>query len=565
MPSRNISSRSNDETELDDDSSTQDETIIAPMKDLPVQKLEPSCVGKKRKRGTYKRGKHKRKDYPKKALSCYNIFFKETRKKIITEHGKFNFQEMVRKIAALWKEITPEDKLRLDAIASRDLARYKREVSVYEQYIVEKSQQQSIIEQIKQESAINIPFRNSVFDANSVGVNGKTHHENDNDKARLTPPADNNGIRNPFDEKIVARTYQTPPDDSNSNHTLTSDELELAHRYLQTAKKQKIDVSHLNSKDRIILSNGTLRTNERDLGLRNLTPTEKELHRRNLVGMGVATGDDTMAAEEAYIGNCIALDLQYCSKTFTTLDHGLDIKRRIAQAGLGDKQLGLDRHTLATFNGIGSRVGLAENPATAYELILRERFGLDADSMLIRNQTRLGNHQNSTGIDPMMTLNQENIKNLVSESGMQFSHSGLKTTHFGGSDQNNLARNSFPIFEEIGTRNQGNQLVRLNELSLKEMVARETKLQKLMSMNGLQNPIIPTDAELQKRLAMILNQELISDQFDRSSQTVGIGIHYNESRLREERIREQELLMNGWNCGAPYSIHGELPRYKHQN
>lgn len=216
MVNVNNSGKLSVETGVDEDSSAQDETIIVPKKDLSIQKLDPisSSVGKKRKRGKYKR-----RDYPKKALSAYNIFFKETRGKILREHGKTNFQEMVRKIAALWKEITPEDKIRFDSIASRDLVRYQREVSEYERYIIEKSQEQSIIEENKEESSTKRPIRNSVFDTAADGIN-----KNDNKITRNRSQAQTNGMK----------IDQTPPDncDYDSTHTLTCDELEMAHRCL---------------------------------------------------------------------------------------------------------------------------------------------------------------------------------------------------------------------------------------------------------------------------------------------------------------------------------------------
>ena len=83
-----------------------------------------------------------RQDYPKRPLSAYNIFFKENREKIITEHGKTNFQDMVRKIAANWKDVNPEDKKRYEEEAAKDLARYKDQVSVYEKEMVEKNRKE---------------------------------------------------------------------------------------------------------------------------------------------------------------------------------------------------------------------------------------------------------------------------------------------------------------------------------------------------------------------------------------------------------------------------------------
>ncbi|KAL3910223.1 MAG: hypothetical protein SGARI_002230 [Bacillariaceae sp.] len=76
--------------------------------------------------------------YPKRPLSAYNIFFKDTREKIIEEHGKTNFQDMVRLIAAAWKEATAEEKKKYEALAAKDLIRYKDQVGVFEREAAER-------------------------------------------------------------------------------------------------------------------------------------------------------------------------------------------------------------------------------------------------------------------------------------------------------------------------------------------------------------------------------------------------------------------------------------------
>jgi HMG (high mobility group) box len=93
----------------------------------------PKVTKKRKKR------KMKPKDYPKRPLSAYNIFFKQTREKNLGEHGKLNFQEMVKKVASQWKEISPEDKTMYQDLAGEDLARYKKAVGVYERDMLEKN------------------------------------------------------------------------------------------------------------------------------------------------------------------------------------------------------------------------------------------------------------------------------------------------------------------------------------------------------------------------------------------------------------------------------------------
>ena len=116
--------------------------------------------------------RHKRKNYPKKALNAYNIFFKETREKLLIEHGKTNFQDLVRKISVHWKEITDTEKARFDAMAAINLDRYRKEVKEYEQRIVEEN------ESNKKQKTMNT-IQHHVFQSTSVGSNMKAHYEYD--------------------------------------------------------------------------------------------------------------------------------------------------------------------------------------------------------------------------------------------------------------------------------------------------------------------------------------------------------------------------------------------------
>ncbi|KAL3936517.1 MAG: hypothetical protein SGARI_002527 [Bacillariaceae sp.] len=117
---------------------------------------KPTVV-KAKKTPTKRRKKNKKpSNYPKRPLSAYNVslcvtycFFKDTRETIIQEVGKTNFQEMVRLIAARWKEATKEDKKQYEEEALQDLERYKKEVQVFEKEAAEKKR----IEEEKQAEA----------------------------------------------------------------------------------------------------------------------------------------------------------------------------------------------------------------------------------------------------------------------------------------------------------------------------------------------------------------------------------------------------------------------------
>lgn len=609
-----------EDIDADDDPSTENELNAVSKKDIPVKKVRPSA-GKKRKRAKYKR-----KDYPKKALSAYNIFFKETREKIITERGKTNFQEMVRMIVALWKEITPEDKLKFDSIASRDLIRFKEEVNEYEWSIVEKSRKKlSTSEESKKETTIIPLLQISAIDPTSVGVDAKTHRRNDDDETQIIFPVRNVKISNISHGGLVTRKGQGLVDDSSST-ILTSNELQLAQHRLKkelnaTGERQsirQIDVSLPNMKGGS-LSADIRSTNgmclERDLVESKLTPTEMQFYRRNLLEMGFVAGDHTVASGEPNIENRESFNLHNFGGNSRINKYGLEIKRRIARASLGDdtrvasndvelrKRLGLAGDTLATSNEIERRnrlVGLSENPAAvSYELKLREKFGLGADTMAAFNQTRLKKHLKNTGKNPMIN------RNFIRESETQFGCSnifgnGSKITNFGGLDENGirprfgLGIDSTRAFEKMEIQKHlslGNQMMRSNEAQIRNLLilnelnrsskkasneaetlkrflpggdpmvtSTEAEIRKYMSMDGVQNRFTEPNAEMQKRLAMIQGQELMPIQLGLSSQIMGLGSCYEGSHFREERIRQQKRATNHLSGSVPSSLQGGFPR-----
>ena len=91
-----------DDDDDDDDVSTEEEDLMTTMEKFPKKPLliatkkktviksgKPTVVKKRKRR------KQKPKDYPKRPLSAYNVFFKETRETLLEEQGKTNFQDMV--------------------------------------------------------------------------------------------------------------------------------------------------------------------------------------------------------------------------------------------------------------------------------------------------------------------------------------------------------------------------------------------------------------------------------------------------------------------------------------
>jgi HMG (high mobility group) box len=97
-----------------------------------------------------KKRRNKPKDYPKRPLSAYNVFFKETREEILKDKiktdipdakrdHKLDFQTMAKEIAARWKALDPKEKERVEKLAKKDMLRYRDEVKAYEEEMVQKN------------------------------------------------------------------------------------------------------------------------------------------------------------------------------------------------------------------------------------------------------------------------------------------------------------------------------------------------------------------------------------------------------------------------------------------
>jgi len=96
----------------------------------PAKSKSPS------KKGSSKSPKKKRakKDpnAPKRASSAYIFFSSEKREEVIKKHGKESIGETAKRIAALWKKATAEDKKKFEARADKDKKRWEKEKKEYE-------------------------------------------------------------------------------------------------------------------------------------------------------------------------------------------------------------------------------------------------------------------------------------------------------------------------------------------------------------------------------------------------------------------------------------------------
>eukprot|EP00529_Nitzschia_sp_RCC80_P018800 CAMPEP_0113494682 /NCGR_PEP_ID=MMETSP0014_2-20120614/29230_1 /TAXON_ID=2857 /ORGANISM="Nitzschia sp." /LENGTH=518 /DNA_ID=CAMNT_0000388577 /DNA_START=343 /DNA_END=1899 /DNA_ORIENTATION=- /assembly_acc=CAM_ASM_000159 len=110
---------------------------------------EKSATTTPKKRRTRKKWK-KPKDKPTRPLSAYNLFFRKERASMLGDaappslekgqkrvhrktHGKIGFADMARIIGAKWKELAAEDKKEFEDVASKEKARYSKELSEWKE------------------------------------------------------------------------------------------------------------------------------------------------------------------------------------------------------------------------------------------------------------------------------------------------------------------------------------------------------------------------------------------------------------------------------------------------
>jgi hypothetical protein len=109
--------------------------------EILVAKAKPSVAKRKRRR------KQRPKDFPKRPLSAYNFFFKQTRERILAEHKEekgeedatVDFQTLAKAIASRWKILPSEERDHVGKLAEQDMRRYRKEVKEYEEEMVKKS------------------------------------------------------------------------------------------------------------------------------------------------------------------------------------------------------------------------------------------------------------------------------------------------------------------------------------------------------------------------------------------------------------------------------------------
>jgi len=598
--------------DIEDDVSTEEEDLMTTVEKIPktsssvtttkkktVVKSEKSAVTKKRKRR-----KQKPKDYPKRPLSAYNIFFKETRERILKQNGKTNFQDMVRKIAALWKEITPEDKETFDAIASKDLIRYKEEVGIYECKMVEKSQIEN--EDIVKKTKIVIDDESQNFRAkteNGIGYIATTtttghDYTNGDNGTRAATMSSNFPVQNiqipSTSNDLVA---QVPSNVAPSSHTLTINELDLARRRLEGELRAIEEAQSLRQRSGFGFGTPTadaatiLRVSSMygegagEQFCANIAAAEQQIQRRNISNILDAGEDHNMASKDAEMIKRMALGLDGIGgDSMTTTINEIEMRKHLV--GLGG-----DPCSTSNEIEIKKRLDMRKYPIIAskeeetrkrllHEAEIRARFGMSenreeilgsCDEGDIRNRLCIGGGGGSmTASAEVDILKRLGLSNMA-DYQMATSAEAKIRNRMG---LNGLIGNSTTVLDEAEIRMrlglEGDSTIVKNEAEI---------IRKQLSAGSIGDQLRPTasanDAELHKRLGMIQNQDrnaehgkLLRDGLSndancigRTSQvasramTMGMGITYEEKILAEERIRQQEILLAQISGSATSSLY----------
>lgn len=129
--------------------------------------------------------RNKPKDFPKRPLSSYNVFFKETREEILAKNKegngdeKVDFQTMAKEIAARWRNLEKKGRDRVERLAQKDMLRYRDEVKSYEDEMVKKNrkqreeaaaEKQNSAKRLAIEKAANVAAQLESLDRVSVGA-----------------------------------------------------------------------------------------------------------------------------------------------------------------------------------------------------------------------------------------------------------------------------------------------------------------------------------------------------------------------------------------------------------
>ena len=100
------------------------DTMVGHVSELDQALLMKPAIPREKKKTGRPRKIRKR---PKKAISAYTNFVMRNRRSLMEENPELSFQEVAKKLGAIWRSLTDKDKEDYVKEALKDKARYERE------------------------------------------------------------------------------------------------------------------------------------------------------------------------------------------------------------------------------------------------------------------------------------------------------------------------------------------------------------------------------------------------------------------------------------------------------
>jgi hypothetical protein len=495
------------------------------------------------------------------------------------------------------------------------LIRYKKEVGVYELKMIEKNRNEDMESAKKMKKVKKSPESQQSSTKTGVSASAGGHENNNDDDTRMAAVSSSSfpiqNVQIPSMANGGTMTQGPPQIYAPSMHTLTPNELDMARLRLemelraieeaQSLRQQRsqLELHGLNnhgfgttpeaaaSAAAILRANGVgmYGGGEEGGGFgANIAAAELQVQRRNISNILDTGGDHMMAAKEAEMIRRMALGLDSTGGGFmTTATNEIEIRNR-----LGDLSTITNEAELKNQLGIAGLVGQDHIIASKEDEIrqhiiceaeIRARFGMYENRGEIFESSIDADIRQRLGIsgDQMTAFAEADIRKRPGLSGSSMTDYQMATS------AEAEIRKRLGLNGQIGdsaTAHHEAEIRRRFGLEIEPAIASNHEAEILrdrLSMGSMGDQITSTvpmnDAEFQKRLAAIQNQDLNApgdaSSIGRLSQVasrvmgmgmgMGMGETYEENLLREERIRQQEMLLARFGgSAAASSLYGGI-------
>ena len=491
------------------------------------------------------------------------------------------------------------------------MIRYKKEVGVYELKMIEKNriEDNERAKKMKKIKKSTESQQSSTKTGKSAAAGSGGGYENNNDDSTRTAAVSSSfpvqNVQIPTSMTNGGTMMQGPPQVyAPSIHTLTSNELDMARLLLEMElravkeaqslreKRSQLELHGLNnhgfeitpeaaaSASAILRANGVYGGGEGGCGA-NIAAAELQVQqRRNNSNILDTGGDHMMAAKEAEMIRRMALGLDSTGgDSMTTATNEIEMRKRLADLG-GDISTIANEAELKYRLGFAGLVGQDHSIASKEDEIrkhiireaeIRARFGMNENRGEILESSIDADIRQRLGIggDPTGAFAEADIRKRLGLSSSMTNYQMATSAEV-------------EIRKRLGLNGQiGDSAIAHHEAEIRRRLGLEIEpsidynheaeiLRNRLPMGAMGDQITSTvpmnDAEFQERLAAIQDQDFNASgdasSIGRLSQVasrgigLGMGETYEENLLREERIRQQEILLARFGGSAASSLYG---------